>query len=108
MTDLVVAAYQVARGMEFLASRLVSYHFACWRSHAHNVPIYPHCIHATIILVLILIYNIWNLQCIHRDLATRNILVTDNYVIKIADFGLARDVGQDSQYVKTSTVSSFS
>ncbi|CAB4006861.1 vascular endothelial growth factor receptor 2-like, partial [Paramuricea clavata] len=62
MTDLVIAAYQVARGMEFLASRL----------------------------------------CIHRDLATRNILVTENYVIKIADFGLARDVGEESQYVKTS------
>ncbi|CAB4006801.1 vascular endothelial growth factor receptor 2-like [Paramuricea clavata] len=62
MTDLVIAAYQVARGMEFLASRL----------------------------------------CIHRDLATRNILVTENHVIKIADFGLARDVGQDSQYIKTS------
>jgi hypothetical protein len=28
MTDLVVAAYQVARGMEFLASRLVSKHRA--------------------------------------------------------------------------------
>ena len=38
-------------------------------------------------------------------MATRNILVTENYVIKIADFGLARDVGADSQYVKTSTVS---
>ena len=32
-------------------------------------------------------------------------MVTDNYVIKIADFGLARDVGQDSQYIKTSNVS---
>ena len=31
--------------------------------------------------------------------------MTDNYVIKIADFGLARDVGEDSQYVKTSNVS---
>ncbi len=32
-------------------------------------------------------------------------MVTDNYVIKIADFGLARDVGQDNQDAKTSTVS---
>jgi len=28
---------------------------------------------------------------IHRDLAARNVLVAKNYMVKIGDFGLARD-----------------
>ena len=39
-------------------------------------------------------------QCIHRDLATRNVLVGEEYVIKVADFGLARDVYKSDMYVK--------
>ena len=39
-------------------------------------------------------------QLIHRDLASRNILVGYDYMIKIADFGLARDVYTDAVYVK--------
>ncbi|EDO47094.1 predicted protein, partial [Nematostella vectensis] len=58
--ELVSAAYQVARGMEFLASR----------------------------------------RCIHRDLAARNVLIADDYVLKVADFGLARDVYKNEEYVK--------
>lgn len=44
-------------------------------------------------------------QCIHRDLAARNVLVTESNVMKIADFGLARDVHNIDYYKKTTNVS---
>ncbi|XP_021098280.1 vascular endothelial growth factor receptor 3 isoform X2 [Heterocephalus glaber] len=60
MEDLICYSFQVARGMEFLASR----------------------------------------KCIHRDLAARNILLSESDVVKICDFGLARDIYKDPDYVR--------
>ncbi|KAJ8348150.1 hypothetical protein SKAU_G00267390 [Synaphobranchus kaupii] len=38
-------------------------------------------------------------NCIHRDVAARNVLLTESRVAKICDFGLARDIMNDSNYV---------
>ncbi|KAK5621205.1 Macrophage colony-stimulating factor 1 receptor 2 [Crenichthys baileyi] len=38
-------------------------------------------------------------NCIHRDVAARNVLLTDFRVAKICDFGLARDIRNDESYI---------
>ncbi|XP_063830579.1 tyrosine-protein kinase hopscotch [Ostrinia nubilalis] len=40
---------------------------------------------------------------VHRDLATRNILVVDKYHVKISDFGLARAIPKDDDKYKLKT-----
>lgn len=42
---------------------------------------------------------------LHRDLAARNILVCENFEIKVADFGLARDIEQNYYYKRQTDVS---
>uniref|UniRef100_A0A2K5D173 receptor protein-tyrosine kinase n=1 Tax=Aotus nancymaae TaxID=37293 RepID=A0A2K5D173_AOTNA len=46
-------------------------------------------------------------SCIHRDLAARNVLVTHGKVVKICDFGLARDIMNDSNYVVRGNVNPY-
>ena len=56
--DLLIWSFQIARGMDYLASRKV----------------------------------------LHRDLAARNVLLCDDNVVKICDFGLARSLYKDENY----------
>ena len=48
---------------------------------------------------------VFQIQCVHRDLAARNVLVGEDYVMKIADFGLARNIRDLEYYRKTTDVS---
>ena len=45
-----------------------------------------------------------NRRVIHGDLAARNILLSDNNVVKICDFGLAKNMYSNQNYQKTSGV----
>lgn len=39
------------------------------------------------------------LNIVHRDLATRNCLVGENYTVKVSDLGISRNVYRDDYYV---------
>ena len=41
-------------------------------------------------------------QIIHRDLAARNVLVGEDKICKVADFGFARDVANNHIYERKS------
>ena len=43
-----------------------------------------------------------NMKCVHRDLAARNILVGDRNVVKIADFGLAQILDENTKAIELS------
>ncbi len=45
--------------------------------------------------------HLHSLNVIHRDLASRNILLTDDMIPKITDFGLSRQLSEDSKSGKT-------
>ena len=43
-------------------------------------------------------------QIVHCDLAARNILIAEGFVLKISDFGMARDVSEKEYYRKSPKV----
>lgn len=45
------------------------------------------------------------IQYIHRDLAARNVLLAEDNIVKICDFGLAKDLYQNPEYHKKTDVS---
>ncbi|XP_077999681.1 proto-oncogene tyrosine-protein kinase receptor Ret-like [Glandiceps talaboti] len=42
------------------------------------------------------------MKLVHRDLATRNVLVAEGKIMKISDFGLTRDIYESDAYLKKS------
>jgi tRNA A-37 threonylcarbamoyl transferase component Bud32 len=48
-------------------------------------------------------FKIWP-KVLHGDLAARNILLADHNVVKVADFGLSRQLYKDENYMKSSKV----
>ena len=81
MDDIHNFALQIACGLQHLASLQVNY--------------------ATTFRVL----KYSSLQMVHCDLATRNVLIAEGLVLKIADFGLARDMsGRGEMYKKSRQV----
>lgn len=158
-TDLVGFSYQVANGMEFLASKNVrvvavgrSRSWEAGRPASHGPPSTQTYMEATSPLVgedskcphtvclshpcgpsrlnamhcfskhLIqraFLHNcpqglsshplpLFSTQCVHRDLAARNVLICEGKLVKICDFGLARDIMRDSNYISKGSVSTFS
>ena len=59
-------------------------------------------IHNVIPIIILLQEYLSSLGIIHRDLACRNVLVGDDKILKVSDFGMSRFLPPDEVYVPTS------
>ena len=64
--------------------------------------VYNHLVSYGIIIMWLCIFT---LKCVHRDLAARNVLIAEGFLLKIGDFGLARDLSEKDYYRKVTPVS---
>ena len=90
MEDVQNFALQIACGLKHLEESQVS-----------------GCANLFLWLVLIMWVPTCDLQIVHCDLAARNILIAEGFVLKIGDFGMARDVSEKEYYRKQGVYEGF-
>lgn len=54
---------------------------------------------------ILIIIPFFYFQVLHGDLAARNILLADDNIVKICDFGLAKNIYKNDEYKKKDDVS---
>jgi hypothetical protein len=62
--------------------------------------VYMEDVHNFAIQIACGLQHLANMQIVHCDLAARNVLIAEGFVLKIADFGMARDISGREMYKK--------